>query len=494
MRKLTQFAVVLAVLAGFACGDDDAKLGGENNTKNINNANNVNNVNNGENRAPSIGSVTVAPASPKTDEDVTAAANDVTDADGDSVELRYEWSVNGSVVGTEATLSADNYVAGDTVLARITPFDGIVEGASASATVVVQNSRPVINGATITPSQPSAADQLSVNIDADDADGDELTYTYVWKVDGVEASTSATFDPVLPSGAITVTVVASDGMQSSDPFETEAIDVVNFAPPVPGAPTLDGDAVWIPTSMTCTVPAVVDPEGESVTYEVRWLKDGMEVSVVDAPGGVGVLDVTETGGVFSCEGRATDASGFVSEWSAPSTSVDQNCVEGTLTLPARDSVSIASNDMTWTDELLRAYELPGGQNTDIVGWVGFSLNDGPAIRGIVSARLELYAVSVYRSAQIAVIQSSSELISQSPTNINLPRGAEIAGARSLSENAWAMFDLDMAAWTEQPTASEPNFVVGVDNLQTAYSFVYFSSVQNTGMNTPQIVLTVCESP
>ena len=70
------------------------------------------------NGVPTVGAVTIDPASPRTDEPLTATATGVSDPDGDPVSLTWAWTVNGNAVDEDGdTLSASAFVKGDQVVA-----------------------------------------------------------------------------------------------------------------------------------------------------------------------------------------------------------------------------------------------------------------------------------------------------------------------------------------------------------------------------------------
>lgn len=104
---------------------------------------------------------------------VHAAAED---ADGDPVEFRYQWLINGEEDPflQESTLPADSYAKGDRIRVRVTPFDGQAEGkAYLSPPLATPNAAPLIT------SQPPLSFQAQVytyQVEASDPDSTELTY------------------------------------------------------------------------------------------------------------------------------------------------------------------------------------------------------------------------------------------------------------------------------------------------------------------------------
>ena len=98
------------------------------------------------------------------------------DADGDNVELRYQWFVNDEedLFSTTDTLSAERYRKGDRLQIRITPFDGNDEGETyVSATLIIPNALPRI---TSQPSAEFASLEYNYSVQALDPDEEKLSY------------------------------------------------------------------------------------------------------------------------------------------------------------------------------------------------------------------------------------------------------------------------------------------------------------------------------
>src|SRR5206468_1370062 len=134
---------------------------------------------------------------PKTNDVLTATATR-SDADGDAVSLTYVWKVNGVKIGrahvcTPVTIRlsmpsdvciAGNGNKGDTIKVFVTPNDGTVDGATVDATATAQISTLSLHDA-LPISTPKTNDVLTATATRSDADGDAVSLTYVWKVNGV---------------------------------------------------------------------------------------------------------------------------------------------------------------------------------------------------------------------------------------------------------------------------------------------------------------------
>ena len=99
------------------------------------------------------------------------------DKDGDPVEFRYQWLINGEADPflTEATLPGDRFSKGDKVQVKITPYDGFAEGPVYESYVT-----PIPNAAPKILTQPPPRFETldyAYPFKAKDPDGDPLTYS-----------------------------------------------------------------------------------------------------------------------------------------------------------------------------------------------------------------------------------------------------------------------------------------------------------------------------
>src|SRR5438105_15069367 len=111
---------------------------------------------------------------------------------------------------------------GDTITVEVTPNDGTVSGTTASDTATVADHAPTAT-VSLNDHSPKTNDTLTATATKADVDGDTVTLTYVWKVNGVVKKTTSgssaltdTFDLSQPGNGdlgdtITVEVTPNDG-------------------------------------------------------------------------------------------------------------------------------------------------------------------------------------------------------------------------------------------------------------------------------------------
>lgn len=206
------------------------------------------------------------------------------DDDGDAVKLTYVWKVNGSAKrtisatgATSDTFSLAGLRPGDDIAVTVTPNDGTVDGAAASASAVVANHTPTVVvglGGTIKPGGSAIATAA-----ASDADGDTIKLTYVWTVNGsvkrtVTGTTAATDTYSLADGrandVIVVTVTPNDGTGNGASGSATAT-IVNHPPTATVA--LAGTALAAGT-LTATATSD-DSDGNPVKLTYVWRVNGV---------------------------------------------------------------------------------------------------------------------------------------------------------------------------------------------------------------------------
>jgi hypothetical protein len=173
--------------------------------------------------------------SPKTN-DVLVAATDAKDDDGDALAYSYEWLRNGTVIegqtGSSLNLAVTgNGDRGDRITVRVTASDGQLSS-TATESVTVANTAPTAK-VSLNQSSPKTNDALVATTNASDADGDAVSYTYTWIVNGAVKRTATTssstdrFDLKVKGNGdkgdvVTVSVTVSDAGASSTPATASA--------------------------------------------------------------------------------------------------------------------------------------------------------------------------------------------------------------------------------------------------------------------------------
>ena len=143
-----------------------------------------------QNQPPTVATVHVSPGTLFVGTPAVCVATGAADPEGQPVSLAFAWWKNSALVDdvTGETLPAERLARGDTVFCVVTPSDGAGSGSPlASLPVTVQNSPPTAFDVAIDPAEPTLTDpalQCVRVTTPTDPDGDPLSYTYGWSLDG----------------------------------------------------------------------------------------------------------------------------------------------------------------------------------------------------------------------------------------------------------------------------------------------------------------------
>ena len=196
-----------------------------------------------ENDAPVAESVVLSPSQARTNDSIAAF---VTLSDSDplqSLSATYDWVVvdtDGNEVlaqsGSESSLDGlQHFDRDDRVYVRVTPFDGEATGNPLlSEIITISNSAPTMPMIGLSPDPATVEDSLLCAVDStsSDADGDALTYTYVWTDQaGVQhqQTQSTELSDVLDSSLVTpgtwTCAVSATDDRDSGPTATATVEV-----------------------------------------------------------------------------------------------------------------------------------------------------------------------------------------------------------------------------------------------------------------------------
>lgn len=235
------------------------------------------------NGVPTAPVVEIAPASPASSQDLLAAiVTESVDPEGDPVSYTYEWLRNGVVdpAWTSALVLASATSRADTWTVRVTPHDDDASGPYGTDEVVVTNAPPTVQTATIAPDPAFTDDVLAAVATTADDDGDAVTVTWDWQVNGVSVGVSGDqldgrvhFDR---DDLVQAVATANDGSADSPTVGSNVITVANTPPSAPAvavAPTTPIEGV---DDLVCSIAApATDADSDPVSYLFSWTVDGV---------------------------------------------------------------------------------------------------------------------------------------------------------------------------------------------------------------------------
>ncbi|HXF93002.1 MAG TPA: putative Ig domain-containing protein [Nitrospiraceae bacterium] len=201
------------------------------------------------------------------------------DPDRDPLTFRYQWLVNGELLSgaTGHQLNPDQLKRGDRVSVEVIPFDGKAQGAPyRSEPVIVGNTLPVVSRVTIEPGRIQVGDVLKAQVEATDADHDEVRFRFRWWKNNrlVSEGEENMFETTgfLRDDAVAVSVIPRDDSGEGKEVFSSTMIIANSPPKITSIPhsaIQRGHYLYTVTA--------ADPEGDPVSFALTTAPPGMTI-------------------------------------------------------------------------------------------------------------------------------------------------------------------------------------------------------------------------
>lgn len=237
-------------------------------------------------QAPSPGqavvltSAVIVPAKPTSRSPLTIAY-EASNPGGNLLEPTFRWYVNGSVVqeGPSNTLAPGPFTKGGTVHAEVT----LAGGSLSTPAVVIANGQPEITSVVVGPENAVAGTQLSAVPAVADPDGDAVTCSYQWRVNGTPAGGPGSEGTFSTAGlrkrdSVSALVTCTDGEAAGNTVASSTVVLQNQAPKILSEPPLE-----VSEGLYAYQVLAKDPDGDALTYRLERFPAGM---AIDAASGL----------------------------------------------------------------------------------------------------------------------------------------------------------------------------------------------------------------
>jgi hypothetical protein len=236
------------------------------------------------NQRPTPPEVSLSPELPQTTDDLLATIDvESIDPEGAGISYSFVWQVDGalSLVSTTDLLPSSATRKGQEWSIEVTPTDGDTTGPAATASILVLNTPPVLETVTLSPIDPLTTDTLNCMATGTvDSDGDTVTLSTVWTVDGSPVDTgSDTLGPedFNPGSFISCAVTPDDGEALGDTLSSSVVRV--NVPPVLHSVSISPEMPTVEDTLSCVVGLMTDSDGDPVSHSIKWFINGIDVGV-----------------------------------------------------------------------------------------------------------------------------------------------------------------------------------------------------------------------
>lgn len=190
-------------------------------------------------------------------------------------DLSYQWIVNDVAIGgaREDVFRYPKLKKKDRVQVKVS-IKG--RGEFISEPLIIANIIPQIQSAKLLPQYPKKGDDIKLEINTFDGDGDRVNLTYTWFINGIQVS-GETSDMLKGSlikkgDKVSVRITPSDGEQKGQAITLYAI-VANSLPVV--SPNIEANING--STYTSKIKAT-DPDGDTLIYTLKQSPKGMTIN------------------------------------------------------------------------------------------------------------------------------------------------------------------------------------------------------------------------
>lgn len=258
------------------------------------------------NTPPTIDRLVLEPHSPKEGEQLTAVV-EASDAENDLIRFDFTWTVDSLRVDNSGPeFSLKDIPKGSWVKVVVVARDRTGRSEPYEEQVTVVNQPPLLRGIVFEPmGEVNSTNDVTASPHSYDPDGDDVTYQYLWKVNGVRASTDGAVlsaDRFKRGDEIVLEVVANDGEDDSEPLISDPISVANARPRIVSTPSDFGGESFR------YVLRVEDPDGDRA-LRFRLTKGPEGMTIDDISGKISWLPSSDQEGLHRVAVTVADSQG-----------------------------------------------------------------------------------------------------------------------------------------------------------------------------------------
>lgn len=307
-----------------------------------------------QNTAPVVSSVLISDSIQTKQGDTMNCSAHGTDLDQDALAYHFNWYKNGTLVASGAQYVLVTAVHQDEIQCEATVHDGTDTSTSKYASFFVGNTAPMMQAVVLSPMNPKADDDITCAPQAVDVDGESLSYTYVWTVDGaVQSSTSNVLSAGTAHGSVvSCSVIPNDGTDSGAAL-AKSITIQNTAPVM--SEIVFAQSTAYTSDVLTAIPSAHDLDNHSISFSFDWYVNGILVQ----SGAQNTLD----GSIYFDKDDSIIVSSIPNDGIDAGASMSSDTFTISNTSPEKSVVSVNQDPTPNEDEIvctvLSSYDLDG---------------------------------------------------------------------------------------------------------------------------------------
>ena len=145
------------------------------------------------------------------------------------------------------------------------------------------NNPPSISEVILSPSNPRKDDTILTSVNADDIDGDILTYEYKWFINSQQINTESSIlaNGFVKNDFIYCIVTAFDGTDYSMPVQSNVLTVINTPPQFNGNISISPSNPNPNSVLQVIIGPTLDNDGDTVSFIYSWYVNGLDINQVE---------------------------------------------------------------------------------------------------------------------------------------------------------------------------------------------------------------------
>lgn len=277
------------------------------------------------NAIPIVTAAELTPSLPRAESPVIACSITSFDNDGDPVDIRFDWRIDGLLQNTITDSLEGPFLFGQEISCQATPNDGKSDGQTIEQTTTIENTPPNVTTITIHPAVIYTNDLLTVDFGYSEVDvGQSVSGHFEWHVINsdtgndliVQNDTTQTLSGLSffnKGDSVYVNVVPFDGISNGQETSSDIL-VVQNSQPSPAQINLAPQNGSRLDDLICTITQEgSDADGDPLSHQFEWIDPNGLIATGTTVGDMSYIEGPLIAGPWTCRLSTSDGQHSVTE-------------------------------------------------------------------------------------------------------------------------------------------------------------------------------------